>query len=600
MCGIAGVISGGSDAAAQSQHIRRMVETLHHRGPDDTGFLDYGFTSGPQGFAVHLGMSRLAIIDRQHGRQPMGGSCKVFFNGEIYNHHELRDVLSQCYGSEPLWTFQTQCDTEVIAKAFEEWGPQFVGELDGMFAIAIWDTKQDRLYLYRDRIGKKPLYYYHDPCRKLLLFGSEIKAILAHPGYVKRPNWNGLYHYLALQYVPEPATAFAGIRCLPPGYMACYDPPTSTFKETPYFAWDTNGQPRLDAAHAKASLQETVTQAVDKRLESEVPIGVYLSGGIDSAIVTALAARSPNRPAELHSFTMAFPEEQYNEAPLARITAERCGTIHHVEIVQPMHLREMAERIVDQYDQPFGDCSAIPTMMLAQLSKKYITVALTGDGGDEAFGGYPRYWMSLGEQREYFKYMQIWPPGLRHDLMCPFWHDELDDIETEQWLLDHAAHGPAEDPWNRLMYLDAVTYLPNDIIVKMERATMAHSIEARCPFLDSDVLALSFSIPSSLKSNGGGKAILKETFADLVAPEILTAPKRGFAVPMGEWFRQPAGLELLRDTLGDDDLTGQLFEEATLSRVVTAHMAGRGDYGHGIWIAVMLAMWWKKHFGSGA
>ena len=592
MCGIAGEIISWPDGAERPNHITRMVDALDHRGPDERGYLTRTVANGAERFQVNLGMSRLAIIDRQHGQQPMGRGCKVCFNGEIYNHAELRDEL--CHYRQ----FLTHCDTEAIAHAYEIWGADFVGELDGMFAIAIWDEIPCILSLYRDRVGKKPLYYYHDSDKKILLFASEIKAILLHPAYKKAPNYAGLYHYITLQYVPEPQTAFEGIRCVLPGHRLTYDPLTGCLKDMAYWDWSID-QPELSDRKARTQVAELVTAAVDKRLESEVPLGVYLSGGIDSAIITALAARSERRPEELHTFTMAFAEDQYNEAPLAQVIADEYKTIHHVERVPGLCLQEMAQKIVDQYDQPFGDCSAIPTMLLAKLSKQYITVALSGDGGDEAFGGYPRYWMSKGEQRVFFSCMMVWPPTLRDQVIAKTWRDKVTGQDTMQWLLQKADQGPANDPWNRQMYADIVTYLPNDIIVKMERATMAYSVEARCPFLDSDVLDLSLSIPSRLKLNAdSGKQILKDTFAHLLPAKTLQAPKRGFSVPVGEWLRQKEGFELLAKTIMDkSDRTG-LFDRGMLNTVVTRHMARKDDYGHGIWILIMLDMWWRKHFGN--
>ena len=403
MCGIAGEITPLSSYANQNNsYVEDMIDSLTHRGPDDKSFYKIVFAK----HNVHLGMCRLSIIDRERGKQPFGYKCRVFFNGEIYNHQVLRRAMRhfdsvQCH---------TQCDSEVVATMYEHNRELFPEQLRGMYAIAIWDEQQEKLKLYRDRVGKKPLYYYHRP--GVFLFASEIKAILTHPAYEKKINKRAIWQYLCMQYVPEPMTAFEGIKAVPPGGMVVYDPKDDMLVVEQSMAIECpHVQPEESEAATIDNVRATVGDAVLMRLESEVPLGVYLSGGIDSAIVTAIASETIK---DLHTFTMGFLEDEFDETAGAQLIADRYGTNHHVENVSQIDLATMAHEIVAQYDQPFGDCSAIPTMLLARLSKKYITVALSGDGGDEAFGGYVRYWEAGAS--DYWRFMSVWPPNRRGQL----------------------------------------------------------------------------------------------------------------------------------------------------------------------------------------
>jgi asparagine synthase (glutamine-hydrolysing) len=537
---------------------------------------------GRRRYQVNLGMCRLSIIDREHGKQPFGKSCKVFFNGEIYNHETIRRTMRH-FDEHPVW-FETKCDTEVISQLYEREGDDFIHRLDGMFAIAIWDERENVLKLYRDRIGKKPLYYYHDEAKGIFLFASEIKAILKHPAYEKKMNKRGLYQYLCLQYVPEPETAFDGITVVPPGTSLHYHPQENTLSFGRYWDLAASG---IECDDDVIAVQNVVRNAVHKRLESEVPLGVYLSGGIDSAIVTALASEKLK---DLHTFTMGFLEPQYDETQDAQLIADMYKTNHHVERVTSVNLRAMANEIVAQYDQPFGDCSAIPTMLLARLSKKYITVALNGDGGDEAFGGYPRYWMCQGQLPNYHKYMTVWP----HEVALNIWPI----FEPRPSWMYINGHINGEDA-SALMYCDMKTYMPNDTIVKMERATMAASVEARSPFLDPSVLQLGLRLPVEQKLSAySGKLILKEAFKDMLPDKFIHLPKRGFGVPMNEWLRSAEGLMLLGQTILAGDAFGALpeIDNNYVAHLVGSHLQGRSDVGHGLWILIMLDMWLRRHF----
>ena len=592
MCGIAGEIGRFENISNSEMRITNMVDALNHRGPDDRsyGYYDWQYRNEPSvngGFS-NLGMCRLSIIDRERGKQPFGRTCKVFFNGEIYNHQTLRRNLRH-FDSVSC---ATQCDSEVVAKVYEADKEHFVGLLRGMYAIAVWDFQEEKLKLYRDQVGKKPLYYYYRS--GVFLFASEIKAILTHPAYEKKINERGIWQYLCMQYIPEPETAFDGIKAVPPGGSVVFDPKADML-------WVTQGRaiempdlrPEESEAETIAQVKDTVEGAVEVRLESEVPLGVYLSGGIDSAIVTALAAKHVD---ELHTFTMGFLEEECDETALASVVSARYGTNHHDKMVDlnSLDLRATADEIVAQYDQPFGDCSAIPTMLLAKLSKKYITVALTGDGGDEAFGGYPRYWQA--GYGNYWQFMTVWPPRRRSQLW-PGGGGKFADDNPESYINDFIT-----DPYRgktHLMYSDVRTYLLNDIIVKMERASMAASVEVRCPFLDPAVLDLGLSLRSDLKiGKNEGKLILKKAFADYLPLETLSAPKRGFSVPLNKWLREKAGIELMAQTILAKDAFSALdgFDRNVVAQLIVSHLNHDVSIGHAIWVLIMLDLWLRRNF----
>jgi asparagine synthase (glutamine-hydrolysing) len=565
--------------------VRHMADTIRHRGPDDSG----DFSVASQAWGINLAMRRLAIIDREGGKQPVhAGKVDLVYNGEFYSHRRVRQELQRQGVS-----FRTECDTEVVARLWDAEGPDCLEKLDGMFALALWDRSRKSLYLVRDRIGKKPLFFWWDEAHNLLVFGSEIKALLAHPHVPREVNPEALYHYLSLQYVPEPLTAYRGIQCVPPGGMVTYKPADGTLEVSSWYEL----QPREAGEITPADVKGVVTEAILARLEAEVPLGVYLSGGIDSSILAAVI-RATGR--ELHTFSMGFVEDAYNELPLARQTAQRLGTIHHEAIVALPSLPVMAERIVAQYDQPFGDCSAIPTMLLAQESKKYITVALTGDGGDEAFGGYERYWVTKPEQGiiGYLQWLTPIPFGARDRLLDPGFLKSLAHIpHTRGWLVREALTYPGQDLLNQCMWLDVRTYLRNDIIPKMERASMAASVEARCPFLDHRVLELAFGIPSSQKVEGSvGKLILKDAFRDLLPLSVLLRPKRGFSVPISEWFRAEVGRQMLTAMVTDPNWPWGLFHGANIGALLEAHLSGKANLGHAVWMIYMLHAWLKRNF----
>lgn len=580
MCGIVGEIGPRRYIADNHATVRRMCDTIIHRGPDEEGYHSVAYL----GHVINLGVRRLSIIDREHGQQPISrAGVTVAFNGEIYNHHQLREQLNG------LREFRTKSDTEVVLESYSVWATDFVQNLTGMFAIAVWDSRCRQLHLWRDRLGKKPLYYWHDSGRGVFVFASEIKAILAHPLFSKEPNLPALYDYIALQYVPEPETAFAGIHAVLPGQHLTYSLPEQSVGTSHYWILPTKVTD-ADEDQLLPEIRGRIRNAVESRLESEVPLGVYLSGGIDSAIVTGLARQCVD---ELHTFTMGFENADYDERADARLTAEHFGTIHHEVICEPADCAAAAERIVEQYDQPFGDCSAIPTLHLAEASKPYFTVALCGDGGDEAWGGYARHWQTQADLKEYMPYLMVWWSGMQAKLWGQ--DDSPQPRPIRDWLMSLLPTGV--NPNDGKLIMDSLTYLPNDIIVKMERATMAHSIEARCPLLDHKVFELAMSIPARHKLGAfSGKVILKEAFRDMLPAGICQRPKRGFSVPINEWFRTEAGRQMIDKTIWSGRCP--LLHKQTVREAAANHLMGRWSVGHGLWILLMLDMWYDKHFGA--
>lgn len=564
-----------------------MADTIIHRGPDDDGY----FSISDRDWALNMGMRRLAIIDREGGHQPVhAGKVSLVYNGEIYNYRHLRRQLGESL-------FRTESDTEVVARAWDAHDENCLSMLEGMFSCAVWNRSQKALYLARDRIGKKPLYLYWDETRNLLVAGSEIKAILAHPHVRKDINPVAINYYLSLQYIPEPLTALQGIQCVPAGGIVRYRPAEAKLDMGQWYECKPNDHANQVDETWPPKVRDTVIEAIACRLESEVPLGVYLSGGVDSAIIAAVAKQHLR---ELHTFSMGFAEDAFNELPQARQTAQYLGTVHHEAVVHAPQLPEMVERIVSQYDQPFGDPSAIPTMLLAQESRKYITVALTGDGGDEAFGGYERYLVADPARgiMGYIPYLTVIPPKTVSFLLDDTFRKSIMTAKhVSAWMVQQAMSYPGEDLHNQMAWLDVKTYLPNDIVVKMERASMAASVEARSPFLDHRVLELGMAIPSQQKIEGGtGKLVLKEAFRDMLPLQVMLRPKRGFGVPMDAWWRSDVGRKMLMDMTTDLEWPWGILDGGKVASVLESHLKHSANCGHVIFVIYMLHCWMKRHF----
>jgi asparagine synthase (glutamine-hydrolysing) len=580
MCGIVGVLyrDGNRPDAAL---VRRMTDVLRHRGPDGAGVQLFG--------AAALGHRRLAVIDlTADAAQPMSDGTEpvsVAFNGEIYNYRELRRALE-----EAGRRFRTKSDTEVILNGYLEWGVDVVRRLDGMFAIALWDDRRQELLLARDRTGKKPLFVYED-ARKLI-FASELKAIVAHPDVDTRENPEALPQYLAHGYVPSQATFYAKIRSLKPAVWELHRT-TGLVREATYWDFPLGRERRLasrdELAEAEHTVRELFFKAVERRLEADVPLGAFLSGGVDSTLVVAAMAERSSRPVK--TFSIGFEgHPDWDETRFARLVAERYGTEHTEFKVSPDSF-DLLDTLVWHFDQPFGDASCIPTFIVSKLTRQHVTVALTGDGGDEVFAGYSRFLAaSLGERipalvrsvaRRVLPLLPAAGPhhgiyerarrmalAMSRDLperlrswMTFFTAAELKELLTPQVaryvndgvlgesysrLVAHARERGA-DVINQLLYANARTYLLDDLNVKTDRASMAVGLEARAPFLDTALMEFAFSLPGDAKLRGRTtKWLLKRALRDKIPREILERPKMGFGVPLGAWFRSHRWGELTR------------------------------------------------------
>jgi len=620
MCGIAGFLSsdGGSDTLLR-EPVTRMCDQLVHRGPDMHGLL----VDGP----MCLGHRRLSIIDLSaEGAQPMGnedGTVQVVVNGEFYNFVELRASL-EGKGHK----FRSHSDSEVALHLYEEIGPDFVAELRGMFALALWDGKSRQLVLARDHVGKKPLYYWFG--KQGLLFASEVRALMATDWVPREPNYEALDSYLGLQYVPSPQTAFRDVFKLPAGCRAVCKPGQAPVVER-YNAWDF--QPRTvtgDPRELVAELRRLLEEAVRLRMVADVPLGAFLSGGVDSSLVVALMAMQSSRPVK--TFAVGFPEQDLSELPFAKQVAERYATEHHEIMVNP-DMVAIVPKIVEYYGEPFADASAVPTWYLCEVTKRHVTVALSGDGGDENFGGYDRYRvarllnrllklpapiraiLSAGLRSLPFAAAQpLRNTGLRfrqtpaeryEGWICHFEHRERLALYAPEFRArfqrDAVAAlfastldgGSAGDPLGRLLELDTKTYLPDDILVKVDIASMAHALEVRAPLLDREVIRFAASLPTQFKLRGRTtKWLLREVAKELLPTTILKRAKRGFGLPIHRWMRGELAA-MSRDTLLDARARGRgLFLPSAVESLLAAHARGE-PRGQQIWNLMMLELWFR-------
>ncbi len=618
MCGIAGIIEpvAASSAIERRELIQRMCDVITHRGPDDEGFYVDG--------CVALGMRRLSIIDLATGRQPISnedGSVWIVFNGEIYNYRELRDDLLK-RGHQ----FRTNSDTETIVHLYEELGDRCVEKLRGMFGFAIWDARARKLLLARDRVGKKPLHYAQ--VGDALIFGSEIKSLLQHPQLKREANLEALSDFLSFGYVPESQTAFRGVHKLLPGHTLSFQHGQVSTRRYWDFSYGGQAEPaRTEGEYIERLLHE-LEEAVRIRLMSEVPLGAFLSGGIDSSTVVAMMARALEQPVK--TFSIGFPEASHDELEYARLTAKHFNTDHHEFIVTP-DLCRLVEEIVWHHDEPFADVSSIPTYVVSKMAREHVTVVLSGDGGDEVFAGYERY--ATYQRRAIFEHL---PAAARRNLLLPLsqtlpsitpgknflrnialdpaarYVDSLsffDERAKQRLLNDKAArtlrnHNSANEfrrlfnlpaspeRVDHLLYLDSKTYLPGDILTKVDRMSMAHSIETRAPLLDHKLIEYVQTIPGSLKLRGlETKYILKRAVAGLVPDEIIHRQKKGFSVPLRQWFKRELK-DLLLDTLNDQRTRERgLLNPRAVASLIAEHQLGRRDHAHQLWGLLTLELW---------
>ena len=620
MCGIAGFVQRDPSHQADQTLLQCMCSILGHRGPDDQGF----FMQGPVG----LGSRRLSIIDLTSGHQPIfneSGRVAVVLNGEIYNFQELRPEL-EAKGHR----FTTQTDTEVVVHLYEECGVEAVQRLRGMFALALWDGDRQRLLLARDRVGKKPLFYACLPDR--FLFASEIKAILQDHEVPTAIDVAAMDAYLAFQFIPHPLTIYQAIRKLPPAHLLVWEQGEVTIE--PYWHLDFARKIPIHDHEVAEALCAQLEEATRVRLTSDVPLGALLSGGLDSSAVVALMSRIMDRPVQ--TFSLGFAEEAYNELPYARQVAQRFATDHH-EMLVSADVSGILPRLVWQYDEPFADKSAVPTLYLAQMASRHVRVVLNGDGGDEAFAGYDKY--RLGRWQRAWAHL---PAGLRRTLArrllapllsnsggCTTWlltqlaHTLLPYAEAifypeffdgygratlyQPWVREALAGSTSpmaalvseglehlDDPVDLMQWLDYQWYLPGDLLVKMDIASMACSLEARSPFLDHRVIEFCAALPSTLKTDGHArKIVLRDAFRGLLPAAILDRPKQGFSIPLRAWLRGPLAA-LARELLVEQPQgVREFFDLAAIRRMLEAHVSGRRNHAHRLWALMLFAQWYR-------
>ncbi|MBC8869988.1 MAG: asparagine synthase (glutamine-hydrolyzing) [Planctomycetes bacterium] len=634
MCGITGAIWTDPQLAIDQPVLQRMTEVLRHRGPDDGGFYLGEYRLRPPYEAmpgVALGFRRLAIIDVAGGHQPMSNeddTVWVVFNGEIYNFPELRNRLEGA-GHK----FKTHSDTEAIVHLYEDEGPDCFRHLNGMFAIAIWDARLRRLVLGRDRLGQKPLVYRHQAGR--LAFASELKSLLEIPGAPRDIDPSAIDEYLTYQYVPHPNTIFRGINKLPPGHLAVYC--DGDLSVRPYWEPDFNFERSISQAEAIDRLRSTLESSVAMRLQSEVPLGAFLSGGVDSSLIVAIAQQKTAEP--LRTFSIGFPVKEYDETSYARLVADHLKTDHHEFQVTPDGVG-ILPKLVWHYDEPFADSSAIPTWYVSEMTRQHVTVALSGDGGDELFAGYPRYkavalsasldrtwplrrvfganvWQSLPSStrqkstlrrfkrfcevlstpplRRYLDWIGIFNEASRATLYSDDFLGQLPDSDPMMFLESAMSRADQRDPVTAFCLTDLTTYLPCDLMTKVDIASMAHALECRQPFLDYRVVELAASLPIGMKyRRGRGKRLLRAAFGDLLPQEIWTRRKMGFGVPLEHWFRNELR-ELTCDVLlGETARSRGYFRPEVVQEMVESHLSGKFSHCYRLWSLLVLELWLQR------
>lgn len=627
MCGICGQVLFDPEARVDPAELRRMTEAIIHRGPDSDGYYLKD--------TVGLGMRRLRIIDLETGEQPIAnedGSLWIVFNGEIYNYVELRPEL-EARGH----VFRTRSDTETILHLYEDYGPECLEHLNGMYAFAIWDRRRRELFIARDRLGIKPLFYAVQPGRRLI-FGSEIKSLL-QTDISREPDYLGLHDYLSLFYVPTPRSAFKEIHKLPPGHwLRCRADGTVQIERYWDVPFPTEGtgprserQPR--AAYVE-QIRHLLRESVRRQLRSDVPLGVFLSGGLDSTSVVAFMSELLDQP--VRTFSIGFQEPSYNELPEARLVAQAFETEHHELVVEP-DLTDLIPKIVLHFDEPFADYSAIPTYLVSQMARQEVTVVLSGDGGDELFAGYQTHY-AYRVARLY----RLLPRLLRDRVIAPlvkrlptstdrisfdfmakrfvtgahlpferghyWWKVILNEDEKRGLYAADLFHQVQRDsyevfapyfdavrgahPLNQLLYVDTHTFLLDDGLVKVDRMSMAHSLEVRVPLLDHELVEYLAQVPPTLKSSGlNTKSLLRDVVRPLLPPTIVKGKKKGFTPPLPVWLKNDLR-DFVQDTLSPARIRDMgLLRPEAVSQILDDHFAGRRDNNRPIWTLLCFVLW---------
>jgi asparagine synthase (glutamine-hydrolysing) len=625
MCGIAGIFNPSGKAVEQSA-LRGMCDVIRHRGPDDEGF----FTADGAG----LGMRRLSIIDLNTGSQPIYNEDKtvaVVLNGEIYNFLELRKSL------EINHKFYTQSDTEVVVHLYEQYGEECVKHLRGMFAFALWDSKNGKLFIAKDRVGKKPLYY--GTFNGSFVFASEIKSILQYLGRTPEINLQAIDLFLTYQYIPSPQTIFKGISSLMPAHTLTIGK-EGNIRTGEYWNLDFTKKTDMSFRDACSATIDSLKEATRLRMISDVPLGAFLSGGHDSSIIVGLMSQLSSKPVK--TFSIGFEEDEFSELGYARIVADHFKTDHR-EFVLKADFIDLLPKIAWYYGQPFADSSSLPSFLVSHETRKHVTVALNGDGGDESFGGYLRYkalkgslffsfpFQLIGRNateklarlipntestrgKNLFRYMYRLvtalsePPEMRNIYWHAFFTNDAkkqlysDRMKTEitgnafNYMMEIFQNAPADSIMDRTFYTDIKAYLPECLLVKMDIASMANSLEARSPFLDHKVMEFSASLPASWKLHGlTTKYILRKAFDNFLPKSIIKRGKMGFGIPVGKWFLND-WKGLFRETvLSEKAIARGYFRKERLEEIYQEHIGGKRDHGYRMWALLMLEMWHRVY-----
>jgi len=624
MCGITGFVNAGGDAVDRSV-LEAMNQAIIHRGPDEDGFY--------VNQNVGLAMRRLAIIDLSGGQQPIFNedrSKAIVFNGEIYNYQSLRDDLVK-RGHK----FYTRSDTETIIHLYDEYGAGCLDHLRGMFALAIWDIRERSLFIARDRVGKKPLLYSHQQNGDLI-FGSEFQAVLKHPSISREVDHQAIDSYMSYLCVPAPQTAFKQIRKLEPGHWLLWKDGKVETKR--YWLPDFSKKIKIDENEAIEETTRILRESTKLRMISEVPLGAFLSGGVDSSIVVALMAQESSTPVK--TFSIGFEEQDFSELKYAKRVAEHVGAEYHEFIVRPNAL-DVLPTLVEHYGEPYADSSAVPTYYVSKETRKHVTVALNGDGGDESFAGYERYMaMEIAEvykripkalrgafiegpinmlpsselkktrirdvqrfltsanedrMQRYFRWMSTFKPALKPDIYTAEFAAQLNGHKAsevlDRWFDSAAGLGILD----ATLLTDQMTYLPNDLLVKVDIASMANSLEARAPFLDHNLIEFAASLPENLKMNKfRTKSLLKKVAGRLVPSEVVYRKKMGFGVPIGKWFRGDMKDFVRGVLLSERSLNRGIVKPEALKRYVDEHTSATHDHAFQLWTLLMLELWFQR------
>jgi len=628
MCGIAGKISF-NDIPVEARDIKRMTDALAHRGPDDEGL----YISPRQNLG--LGHRRLSIIDlSRRGHQPMSYLDRywIVYNGEIYNFLDERRSLEK-----EGYKFSSRTDTEVILALYDKYGTDCLKHLRGMFAFAIYDQRTNQLFCARDRLGKKPFKYFYDG--RVFIFASELKAILTQGEYHREPDYLAIHHYLTLQYTPAPATGFLGIKKLEPAHFLLLDISSGRLTKKRYWRLDYSHKKMLSAQEWQKIILAKLEESTKLRLIADVPLGAFLSGGIDSSAIVALMSQLSTK--RVKTFSIGFDEKDYNELPFARQIADRYHTDHTEFVVKPNAI-DLLPKLVRQYEEPYADSSALPTYYVSQLTRNHVTVALNGDGGDENFAGYGRYSVqrfALAYEKFQLANQLLAMPASRAaarllpntffnralrfaktlpdnyarryvNYICYFTNEHkarlyTDSFKQQVWPQDtydivakQFAAAKTPDQLDQTLYTDINTYLPDDLLVKVDIDSMAVSLEARSPFLDHELLELTASMPSHLKLRGinNKKYILKQALKNYLPPNILRRPKMGFGVPIATWFRTSLKDLAYTTLLSRRSANRGLFRQPFIKYLLDTHCQTKINYANHIWALLTLELWFQEYF----